>query len=74
MAVHLGAQLMVLRQHEGLDGTGGNIPAVANLQNVYAGYTDMLASRLADAVDIIAETGGALEEIVTLYRRVDGQS
>jgi hypothetical protein len=73
LAGHLRSQVSVLMSHEGLHGSGGNIPAVANVQQVYAGYTDVLGEQLRRGCDVIDGTAQALREIVALYRRADGQ-
>ncbi|GGS16017.1 hypothetical protein [Actinokineospora fastidiosa] len=73
-AFHLARPASLLKQHEGLRRDGGeSLPALDALQVTYATYSDNLAARLVDAVGIIHETAQALEEIVLLYRRADGQ-
>lgn len=73
LAQHLRGQVGVLMSHEGLHGPGGNIPAVAHVQQVYADYTDVLGGQLRQGCDVIDATAQALREIVDLYRRADGQ-
>jgi hypothetical protein len=74
LAAHLRGPIAVLRSHEGLHGPGGDLDAVRNMQGVYAAYTDMLADRLHKGTDVIDVTAQTLRDIVTVYRRADGQA
>ncbi|ALG07363.1 hypothetical protein [Kibdelosporangium phytohabitans] len=73
LANHLRGPVTVLFSHEGLHGPGGNMPAVDNVQSVYAHYTDALAERLRHGREVIDATARTLRDIVTVYRRADGQ-
>lgn len=74
LAAHLRGPVAVLFAHEGLHGPGGYLPAVQNVQNVYASYTDVLAGKLRQGCDVIDLTAKTLRDIVTVYRRADGQA
>ena len=74
LAGHLRGPAAVLCSHEGLDGPGGYLEAVRHVQGVYAGYTDVLAERLRHGCDVIDATAYTLRDIVTVYRRADGQA
>jgi hypothetical protein len=73
LANHLRGPANVLASHEGLHGPGGDLEAVRNVQRIYATYTDVLAERLRKGCDAIDTTAQTLRDIVTVYRRADGQ-
>lgn len=73
LADHLRGPVNVLFSHEGLHGPGGDLKAVRHVQGVYAGYTDVLAERLRKACEVIDANAQALRDIITVYRRADGQ-
>lgn len=74
LADHLRGPVSVLFSHEGLHGPGGDLQAVRHVQGVYARYTDVLAERLRHGCDVIDATARTLRDIVTVYRRADGQA
>jgi hypothetical protein len=74
LAAHLRGPIAVLFSHEGLGGPGGDLEAVRSVQGVYAAYTDVLANRLRKGCDIIDTTAQTLRDIITVYRRADGQA
>ncbi|TCO48069.1 hypothetical protein [Actinocrispum wychmicini] len=63
-----------MRAHEGLEGPNGAMPAVYAMEAAYATYTDALADRLRKGCDTIDATAQALRDILTVYRRADGQA
>jgi hypothetical protein len=73
LAAHLRGPAAVLRSHEGL-GPGDELDAVRHVQGVYAAYTDVLADRLRKGCDVIDVTAQTLRDIITVYRRADGQA
>jgi hypothetical protein len=48
--------------------------AVDRMQATYENFCDVLGQRHIRGCDIIDDTAEALRDIVTLYRRVDGQA
>jgi hypothetical protein len=73
LAAHLRGPAAILRSHEGL-GPGDELEAIRHVQGVYAAYTDVLADRLRKSCDIIDTTALTLRDIITVYRRADGQA
>ena len=73
LAAALRGPIPVLNAHEGLGGPGGDLAAVRSVQFAYAVYTDVLADRLRKGCAAIDATAQALRDILTVYRRADGQ-
>ncbi len=70
----MGAQLPVLNAHEGLAGPGGGLAEIAAFQSAYARFTDDIAARQKHGDGVVDTTAQAAHDIVTLYRRADGQA
>ena len=61
--------------YESWDGTHpGRFDAVDRLQATYQTLCDVLGHRQSTACDTMDDTAAALRDIITVYRRVDGQA
>lgn len=72
-ADHLNAPVSALVGQDWLGGTG-NVAKAAGAQYAYLHYKDMLARRQCTVIDVVNSTADALQEVIDLYRRADGQA
>jgi hypothetical protein len=68
----LGAPASVLTSHEGMGGPGV-VDDAAAVQRSYTVFTEFLGIRQRDVAGIAMDTAAALQDVINLYRRADGQ-